>query len=194
MHYLTRKKFDSLRSGKIKKGDLVYCLRGATLGKTAIVDPYTEGAIASSLVIIRLSEGVNTKYAYFFLTSPYGSELKDRFDNGSAQPNLGAESVKLYVVPLPPLAEQEEIVRRVEALFRLANAIDNRVAAATVHAEKLTQAILAKAFRGELVPTEAELAHREGRSYEPVSALLARIRAADSNNGAPPKHRRRRAQ
>ena len=48
--------------------------------------------------------------------------------------------------------------------------------------EKITQAILAKAFRGELVPTEAELARQEGRDYEPASALLERIRA--SRNGA----------
>jgi len=44
-------------------------------------------------------------------------------------------------------------------------------------AEKLTQAILDKAFRGELVPTEAELVHREGRSYESASELLARIKS-----------------
>jgi len=68
-------------------------------------------------------------------------------------------------------------VRRVEALFRLADAIEKRVAAATTWADKLTQAILAKAFRGELVPTEAELARREGRDYEPASVLLERIRA-----------------
>ena len=37
--------------------------------------------------------------------------------------------------------------------------------------------IQVKAFRGELVPTEAEVARREGRSYEPAAALLARIRA-----------------
>jgi plasmid stability protein len=49
--------------------------------------------------------------------------------------------------------------------------------AAKASAEKLTQAILAKAFRGELVPTEAELARREGRSYEPAPELMARIRA-----------------
>jgi type I restriction enzyme, S subunit len=45
-------------------------------------------------------------------------------------------------------------------------------------AERLTQAALAKAFRGELVPTEAELARREGRGYEPASVLLARVRAS----------------
>ena len=43
-------------------------------------------------------------------------------------------------------------------------------------AQKLTQAILAKAFRGELVPTEAELARREGRDYEPAAVLLERIK------------------
>jgi hypothetical protein len=46
---------------------------------------------------------------------------------------------------------------------------------ATARAEKLTQSILAKAFRGELVPTEAELACREGRDYESASTLLHKI-------------------
>jgi len=54
-------------------------------------------------------------------------------------------------------------------MFKSADVIENRVAAAAVRADKLTQTILAKAFRGELVPTEAELARREGRSYESAS-------------------------
>jgi hypothetical protein len=49
--------------------------------------------------------------------------------------------------------------------------------------EKITQAILAKAFRGELVPTEAELARQEGRDYEPASVLLERIRAERAQAG-----------
>lgn len=64
-----------------------------------------------------------------------------------------------------------------EALFKMADAIEKRVAAATVRAERLTQAILTQAFRVELVPTEAELARQEGREYEPASMLLERIRA-----------------
>jgi type I restriction enzyme S subunit len=89
--------------------------------------------------------------------------------------NLGL--LKAVQVPLPPFAEQQEIIRRVEALFRLDDTIEKRVATATVRAEKLTQAILAKAFRGELVPAEAELARREGRPYEPASVLLERVQA-----------------
>ncbi len=102
---------------------------------------------------------------------------------------LESETLKCWPIPLPPLPEQHEIVRRVEALFRLADAIEKRVAAATGRAEKLTQAILAKAFRGELVPTEAELARREGRTYEPASVLLERIRAERAGHNTSPRRR-----
>jgi type I restriction enzyme, S subunit len=78
-------------------------------------------------------------------------------------------------LPIPPREEQCEIVRRVESLFKLADAIEKRVATATSRAEKLTQSILAKAFCGELLPTEAELARRKAREYEPASVLLARV-------------------
>jgi hypothetical protein len=90
-----------------------------------------------------------------------------------------------------PLPEQHEIIRRVDALFKLADAIEARLAAATARADKITQAILAKAFRGELVPTEAELARQEGRDYEPASTLLARIRAERTSSEAAPKPARR---
>jgi type I restriction enzyme S subunit len=102
------------------------------------------------------------------------------FHNASQTVNLASLNMTMLSalpIPLPPLPEQHQIVRRVEALFRLSDAIEKRVAAATARADKLTQAILAKAFRGELVPTEAELARREGRDYEPASVLLERIRA-----------------
>src|SRR5438105_14497516 len=83
-----------------------------------------------------------------------------------------------------PLAEQHEIVRRVEALLARAEKIEKRLAAATRRVETLSQAILAKAFRGELVPTEAELARQEGRDYEPASVLLERIRAGRNGENA----------
>jgi type I restriction enzyme S subunit len=61
-------------------------------------------------------------------------------------------------------------------LLKFAEAIEQHLLKATAQADKLTQSILSKAFRGELVPTEAELARREGREYEPASVLLERIK------------------
>ena len=74
-------------------------------------------------------------------------------------------------------------------LFTLVDKIEARVKSATVRVEKSTQAILAKAFRGELVPTEAELARQEGRDYEPAAVLLERIRA-DGHCPRPPRRKK----
>ena len=66
--------------------------------------------------------------------------------------------------------EQNEIVRRVEALFAYADRLEARYTAARAQVERLTPALLAKAFRGELVPQDP--------NDEPASVLLERIRAA----------------
>lgn len=89
-------------------------------------------------------------------------------------------------------AEQQEIVRRIEALFKTADALEARYHKAKAHVDKLSQSILARAFRGELVTTEAELARQEGRDYEPASALLERIRQerAQASESAKPKPKR----
>jgi type I restriction enzyme, S subunit len=85
----------------------------------------------------------------------------------------------------------KEIVRRAEALLSRADVIQTQVANATVATDKLVQSILAKVFRGELVPTEAELARREGREYEPASVLLERIRKERASEPKPAKRGRK---
>jgi type I restriction enzyme S subunit len=142
MHYITRKKFDSLRGGKVRSSDLVYCLRGATLGKTAIITQFEEGAVASSLVIIRPSSALDSKFAYQFLTSPLGRGQISTFDNGSAQPNLSAHNVKKYWIPIPPLAEQRRIVAKVDQLMALVDELESQLAASRATAAKLLDAIV----------------------------------------------------
>ncbi len=85
---------------------------------------------------------------------------------------------------VPPLSEQSEIVRRVEALFAYADRLEARYTAARAQVERLTPALLAKAFRGELVPQDP--------NDEPASVLLERIRAARaaSEGAAGPKRRK----
>jgi type I restriction enzyme S subunit len=73
-------------------------------------------------------------------------------------------------------------------MFKLADAVEKRVAVATARAERLTQAILAKVFRGGLVLTEAEPTHREGRPYESASELLARIKSERESKRKSPKN------
>jgi type I restriction enzyme S subunit len=89
-----------------------------------------------------------------------------------------------WAIPWPPLEEQEEIVRRVENLFQKCDQIEARYQTAKAYTDKLTQAILAKAFRGELVPQDP--------NDEPAEVLLERIKA--EKDGAEPQKKRRQSQ
>ena len=99
---------------------------------------------------------------------------------------LNKDNCNSLPINVPPMSEQQEIVRRVEALFKTADALEARYRAAKAHVDKLTQSILAKAFRGELVPQDP--------NDEPASILLERIRKTanvkTSRRMARPKPRR----
>jgi restriction endonuclease S subunit len=155
----------------------------------------TRYVFSHTLFIIRARDPMPSEYLLWFLRQDSCvSWLLHEMNPNTGVPTLGKGYMERVPVAIPPFREQQEIIRRVEALFKLAHKIEERVDAATKRADKLTQSILAKAFRGELVPTEAELARQEGRDYEPASAILKRIKAereksAASNNGT----RRRKA-
>lgn len=70
---------------------------------------------------------------------------------------------------VPNLLEQQEIVRRVESLFALADSVEKQYQTAKARVDRLTQSILGKAFRGELVPQDP--------NDEPAAELLKRIQA-----------------
>jgi type I restriction enzyme S subunit len=161
----------------IEDGDVLVC-EGGEPGRAAVWRKgKTNVVFQKAIHRIRLSPLVLPEWLVFNIKLDAETQRLEMLFTGSTIKHLTGVAFKKYPVVIPPLPEQHEIVRRVEALFRLADTIEKRVTAATARAEKLTQAILAKAFRGELVPTEAELARREGRTYEPASALLDRIRA-----------------
>jgi type I restriction enzyme S subunit len=150
MNFITREKYETLRSGKIRPGDLVYCLRGATIGKTALVDPLTIGAVASSLVIIRPNSKLDKHFLYYFLISSVGQKQIKLYDNGAAQPNLGAKSVAKYFIYLPNLAEQKVIVKNISSLAVETQKLETIYRQKLAALNELKQSILQKAFTGQL--------------------------------------------
>lgn len=122
MNYISKEKFNKLGSGKVKKNDILYCLRGS-LGKNAIVN-IEEGAIASSLVILRSkTEDIDVNYLIKYLNSNYIKEQILKYNNGSSQPNLSAASVKNFNIYLPNYEKQKEISRILDKAQQL---IDKR--------------------------------------------------------------------
>jgi restriction endonuclease S subunit len=151
MNYISKHKYDSLNSGKIKPNDLVYCLRGATIGKTAIITQFKEGAIASSLVIIRPNSEINSKFLYYYLISPIGKKVIKLYDNGTAQPNLSAASLSKYVIPFTNIKHQKEIVLEIENRISVIDNLEEIILQNIKKSESLKQSILKKAFEGTLI-------------------------------------------
>jgi type I restriction enzyme S subunit len=170
----------------IKEGDFLFS-RANTIelvGACVIASRPTRTLMLSDKILrLKLLGGVD-RWVLYWLRSNAGRDQIESLATGNQQSmrNIGQERIRRIVIVLPPLDEQREIVRHVDHFLKLADGIEKRVAMATARAEKLTQSILAKAFRGELVPTEAELARREGHEYEPASVLLERIRAGLNGN------------
>jgi type I restriction enzyme, S subunit len=169
----------SLARSKVLPGDVLMNLVGPPLGKVSVVpDTFPEWNTNQAVAIYRpVSHLLNSYLAMVLLTDDVLGWAVQRSKATVGQHNLTLELARNLPIPVPPIQEQREIVRRVDALFALADKLEARTKSAIARVEKITQATLAKAFRGELVPTEAELAREEGRDYEPASALLERIRA-----------------
>ena len=107
--------------------------------------------------------------------------IRDRleaFAPATAQKNINLAVLNDVEFRCPPIDEQREIVRRVEALFAYADRLEARYTIACAQVERLTPALLAKAFRGELVPQDP--------NDELASVLLERIRASRVAAGEKP--------
>jgi type I restriction enzyme S subunit len=125
----------------------------------------------------KMADPRTTQWLYCNLRLPRFIEHLSKGLTGTDLPHVTGTGVAEFAIGLPSLDEQSEIIERVERLLNLADRLQTRYAKAKAQVNKLTQAVLAKAFRGELVPTEAELARLEGREYESAEQLLERIRA-----------------
>jgi len=128
------------------------------VGKAAIVEKIPEKVVVFESKNIRLRFIKNTilsKYVnYCFRTRL----VRDIFENSAKQTvgmaTISQPQIASLKLPIPPLEEQQEIVRRVEALFKIADQIEEHYKKAKAFVDKLTQSILAKAFCGELVPKD----------------------------------------
>ena len=154
------------------KGTVAIAIVGATIGNSGFLG--YDMCFTDSMVGLETGSEAGNRYIEFFLRHRK-NDIREASYAGGGQPNIKLDTLNPYPLALPPLSEQHEIVRRVEKLFAFADQIEARLTETQSHVDRLTQSLLAKAFRGELVPTEHALAERDGREYESAAELLKRI-------------------
>ncbi len=179
--YISEDVSNLLERSQLHGREILMVFIGAGTGNVCRAPTNRRWHLAPNVAKIDIS-GVDPEYLLLYLQSPTGLASTLSFAKATAQPSLSMQTIRQIAVLLPPLREQQEIVRRVEALFKTADALEARYGKAKAHVDKLTQSILAKAFRGELVPQDP--------NDEPASALLERIQQA--RNGKVDKRRSRK--
>ncbi len=165
----------SMSKSKVQPGDVLMNIVGPPLGKVAIVpNNHPAWNVNQAITLFRPSERISTGWLYCILCGGKNiAEIILETRGMVGQTNISLSQCRDFVFPVPPIEEQTEIVRRVEALFACADRLEARYTTARAQVEKLTPATLAKAFRGELVPQDP--------NDEPASELLERIHAQRNN-------------
>jgi type I restriction enzyme S subunit len=162
-------------------GDIIFT-REAPMGEAAIIPPSTKLCLGQRTMLFRcVNGGTSAGYLLLALLDPVFKARSEEIAVGTGVKHFRVGDVSDLKIPVAPKEEQTEIVRRVEQLFAFADQLEAKVASAKSRIDHLTQSILAKAFRGELVPQDP--------NDEPASVLLERIQA---QRAAAPKAKRGR--
>jgi type I restriction enzyme S subunit len=161
----------------LQEGDVLLCIIRNL--RVAIVPPGIDGAnITQGAVRLRPEPNlVLPDYLAAYLSSTYAQGWMRRRYFGMDMPRINVEDARAIPIALPPIAEQREIVRRMKAQLEVLEKVEARLSIATRTLHSTSSAVLEKAFRGELVATEAEMARADGRRYESAESLLARIQS-----------------
>jgi type I restriction enzyme, S subunit len=165
-------------------GDILVTRTGS-IGKCAVYEAAMGPALPSAYLIrLRFDlERADPWFVYFALASPSGQRHLGSSATAITQPNVNAEAILSVPFPQVTLNVQRDTVRRIRAAFARIDRMTADAARAAHLLDRLDERLLAKAFRGELVPHDP--------ADEPAEALLARIRAA--RDEAPRPRRGRRA-
>lgn len=159
------------------------------LGKSIVITESSIPAVfESNMMRLELANQVTARYCHFFLTSTFGKSLLTKNAKWAVnQASINQGDVVATPIPLAPADEQQEILSSIRRSQESAARAKTDIAESILTLTQLDQSILAKAFRGELVPQDP--------NDEPASVLLERIRVerADDTNDKPSRGRRKRS-
>ncbi len=155
-------------------GDVLYGRLRPYLNK--VFCPDFEGLCSAEFIVFPNNHELSSKFIQYLLNSADFVSFASHLNAGD-RPRVDFEQIAPYPVALPPLPEQRRIVAEIEKQFTRLEAALAALKRVQANLKRYRASVLKAAVEGRLVPTEAELARTEGRSYEPASELLNRILA-----------------
>lgn len=167
--FVTKSYYEKLTDKKKpQKGDILYTVTGS-FGIPIYINFEKEFCFQRHIGLIRPKKGiVDHKYLTFYLTSNSCYKQALAVATGTAQKTVPLKGLRNFIIPVPVIVEQKEIVSEIEERFSVADKLEESIDKSLQQAEAMRQSILKKAFEGKLVPQD--------ENDEPASVLLKRIK------------------
>jgi type I restriction enzyme S subunit len=162
---------------RLKTDDVLVSMTRPNLNAVAILPFEFDGAIGSTGFHVLRARWIDPHWLLYFVQTDDFIDAMTRLVQGALYPAIRPKDVRSHVIPLAPLPEQRRVVLEIEKQFTRLEAGVGALSRVQANLKRYRAAVLKAAVEGRLVPAEAELARREGRSYEPASELLKRILA-----------------
>ncbi len=160
---------------QISYGDVIFTLTGENkpdIAKTIAYLGNSPVAVGGDLAYWT-HHGMNPLYLVYFMSSPYAIGRKVNLATGDIIVHISGDKVGSFLIPVPPLAEQNRIVAKINELEPIIQEYHSKEKAVsalnTTFPEALKKSILQEAVQGKLVPQNPD--------DEPASVLIERIRA-----------------
>jgi type I restriction enzyme S subunit len=168
---------------RFKPGQIIYSKIRPYLRKAIIVD--FDGACSADMYPLQPKANIHTRFLHYWLISEQFASFTVEHEGRTVLPKINQEGLNKTPFPLAPMDAQEELARRIRSSFAWIDRLASEAISARKLIDRLDQAVLAKAFRGELVPQDPR--------DEPAGVLLERIRAQHTEPSKPNRKRRRQA-
>lgn len=160
-------------------GQVIYSKIRPYLRKAVLVD--FDGACSADMYPLSPVPELDAKFLLYWLISDLFAAFTVEHEGRTVLPKINQAGLSRTSIPLPPLSDQLKIANRLQSALTWIDRLAAEATSARKLIDRLDQAVLAKAFRGELVPQDP--------NDEPASVLLERIKAERS--AAPKAHRTR---
>ena len=148
--HISQARYDESPEIMLAANDILICKDGAGIGKLGIIAAVPEPAtINSSLLIIRALPGVEPKFLYRALCSPFFQKIVQEKIDGATTPHLYQREIKRFRIPIPPVAEQKRIVAILDDMFEGLDIAESNTEQALHNANKLFNSFLNNIFFGE---------------------------------------------
>jgi type I restriction enzyme, S subunit len=161
-------------SVRFQPGDVLYGRLRPYLNKVFAAE--FEGLASAEFIPLSPPHGVAPRFLQYRLNAADFVAFTSHLDEGD-RPRVSYDQIGDFGIKLPPETEQYRIVDALESYLTRLDAAEAALKRVQANLERYRASVLKAAIEGRLVPTEAELARREGRDYEPAPALLDRILA-----------------